>query len=136
MSIKGRARYIAEAAGWPYQKARQLIIDLEQKPAEYVERHGWSLKRADAYLIDPNLDPEYRSAAARSRYIDERECENCGGLFFYGQDKKGYSDDPDSFCGDCIKEYGLGECGRCSRELLGDSCGPCGDCRREIMCQD
>lgn len=137
MSLKSRARHLQLATSWPYQRCVTEIRQLGSASAELAANFGWQLKRADAYLIDPDLDPEHRDASSRGRYVQEVSCDNCSTTFFCSLDKKGYSEDPESYCPTCIEDAGgLNHCPRCECEMLQEPDGPCERCWAEIMSKD
>lgn len=137
MSLKSRARHLQLATTWPYQRCLQEIHRLGVDSATLAGKFRWPLKRADVYLINPDLDPEYREARSRGRYVQELSCENCEATFFRSLDKKGYSEDPETFCPSCIEDAdGLSHCPRCGREMLEEPDGPCEDCWGDIMSKD
>jgi hypothetical protein len=54
MNISTRARKISVITGWSYQKSRQAIVALGTRARDLAREKGWTLDRAEAYLIRPN----------------------------------------------------------------------------------
>lgn len=130
MSLKSRARNLQTLTGWPLQKCEQEILGLGEKPKDLVERSQWSLKRADAYLVDPDLDPEHDEATSSARYVTEEECKSCGQMFFSGVDKKGVDAfNNTGYCPDCLgDDPETWECSYCGETFLGEWQSICDDC--------
>src|SRR5258706_7240133 len=101
MSLRSRARRLQAVAGLSYQQALERLRALGASPAALARRARWPLTRADAYLVDPALDEEWREAAARSAGVGEARCALCGALFFAGDDER---------------RAGADACPRCRRE--------------------
>lgn len=137
MSLQSRARNLQSVTSLSYQKCHQVILALGDAPSALASKFKWPLKRADVFLFDPQLDPEYRDASERGRHVVEATCVECNRTFFRSLDKKGYTDDPETFCPSCIEEAGsLFHCPRCGCELLEVPDGPCDDCWTSIMSED
>lgn len=130
MSLKSRARSLQTLTGWPLQKCEQAILGLGNEPKGLVARSRWPLKRADAYLVDRDLDPEYAEATSSSRYVSEEECKSCGKMFFSGVDKKGIEAfNNTGYCPDCLGDDPVTwECPRCGETFLGEHEGVCDRC--------
>ena len=138
MSIRSRARALAAKAGISYQQAMDIIRKAGAEPADMASRFQWSLPRADAYTVDPDLDDEHRDIRSTgARYVSANTCDNCGQAHFFGQDKKGVpTGGSEQFCPACLEEYGSWECSRCGREVLGcdeDSGTVCSDCWDDVL---
>jgi hypothetical protein len=56
VSIKSRANYLSSITKMSYQAALQVIRRSGLSPATLSKEKGWPLKRADAFLYDPELD--------------------------------------------------------------------------------
>jgi hypothetical protein len=88
MSLRSRARRLQHATGWSYQRALERLRALGASPASLAGRARWPLARADAYLVDPALDDEWRAVAARAATVDEARCALCGAVFFAGDEER------------------------------------------------
>jgi hypothetical protein len=82
MSLRSRARNVQRAAHRSYQQAVAALRALGDKPAALAERYGWSLSRADLYLVDRSLDTEYREVAALGALVVISRCAECKRGFF------------------------------------------------------
>jgi hypothetical protein len=58
MSLRSRARALQRATGMTYQEAVLRIRALGRRPAELARKMGWTLKQADAHLVErPQRSP-------------------------------------------------------------------------------
>lgn len=140
MSLKNRAKALAKKQGTTYQQARSTLRDLGPEPSIVSERLHWPLQRADAYCVDPDLDPEYAEVSRSARYVNESSCENCEKGYFEAFDKKGIPvGGSNRHCPECIEEYGTWECPRCGCEILGtqdEESVMCSNCWDHLMEKD
>lgn len=127
-----RARALQRVAEVPYQKCLQSVLKNGSRALQLSESNAWPVIRADAYLLDAMLDPDYAAAARRGRYVSERECEHCGRLFFVAVDKKGVAESESQFCSQCHERGGVVECARCGTEMVGESDGEADFCENCI----
>jgi len=137
VNIQTRARKLSSLTSWPYQKAHQAIVALGTQARDLARENNWPLDRAEAYLIDANLDPEYREV--RDRYMSILRCDNCDRGFFQGMDKKGMTTSgSDKYCPACREKYGVWVCEECGEESLGEApeTGICQDCWDYKMSKD
>lgn len=59
MSFHSRARALQKLSGKGYQFCHQKVQDNDVKARELTTKWNWSINRADVYLFDPSLDPDY-----------------------------------------------------------------------------
>ena len=69
MSIKSRANYLSSVTKLSYQAALQMIRRSGILPATIAKERGWPLKRADAFLYNPELDKLWPTETHEQDYI-------------------------------------------------------------------
>ena len=84
-------------------------------------------------LTKMRLRPEHDHLfiqAHQARHVGHHTCEDCGGLYPIGFDKKGLkvSDVSERFCPACFAEQGSTECLRCMEPLPGRGERFCDEC--------
>ena len=133
MSITSRARNLSRATGLTHQQAVNAIRQMGTAARDLAAKNNWSLKRAEAFLLDPDADSEHAAVSSDARYVHEATCNNCSTVFFVGYDKKGTPVGPLEFCPACREEHGLDHCPRCGAEMLLPNDGVCEDCWRSVI---
>ncbi len=106
-----------------------------QSRARRIEKHlpGVSYEQIVKDLSRLRLQPKHDELyveARRSRYYSELTCENCGGQYPAGLDKKGELESgvDSGNCPACFEESGTTFCTRCMRPLPGSDEYYCDEC--------
>ena len=115
MSLRQRARRIQKETGMSYQQIIELLTKMRLRPGHdhlFIEAH-------------------------QARHVGYGTCENCGGSYPVGYDKKGLkvSAVSERFCPACFAERGTTECLRCNEPMPGHGERFCDECEDYIDSQ-